>query len=132
MGVVVWGGFFITTPPSALGRNSSERADANDPCCSIRRPSNLSSPNAKDNYYESSSLYSPNSSTFKHEICEHYSIAPGNPRSWLRSKISGRTTTFSLTGPYQTILKASQQSKYIILSSFIIRLVVYLKSRISQ
>ena len=64
MGVVVWGGFFITTPPSALGRNSSERADANGPCCSIRRPSNLSSPNAKDNYYESSSLYSPNSSTF--------------------------------------------------------------------
>lgn len=49
----------IVPPPLALGRNFSERAEAND-----LRPSNLSSPNVEDNYYESSSLYSPNLSTF--------------------------------------------------------------------
>ena len=63
MGVVVRAGilyndFDDSPPPLALGRNFSERAEANDP-----RPSNLSSPNIEDNYYESSSLYGPNPSS---------------------------------------------------------------------
>jgi len=52
----------VGIPPKGLTQ-TIPAAVLDDPLVHLR-PSNLSSPNVEDNYYESSSLYSPNSSTF--------------------------------------------------------------------